>query len=134
MLDYLRFKEINALFASGHYEEAKHLLLEAQARCLALRDEMRMLRIRLQSLEEALALARNLYCEHGFYWLKTNGVRQGPFCPRCYDQEAILVHLDKMGDALACAYCGEVFRKPASSPPPDATPPARHAKILKFAR
>lgn len=132
MLDYLRFKEINALFASGHTEQARRLLLETQARCLALRDEMRMLKIRLQSLEEALAVARNLYMEHGFYWLRSNGFRQGPFCPRCYGQECILIHLDKMGESLACPYCGEVFRKPAPSPQPDSS--AHHARILPFAR
>ena len=81
MLDYRRFKEINDLFASGQPEKARRLLMEMQSRCIALRDEMSMLKIRLQTLEDILYLSQNLYEENGFYWLRTAGVKQGTVLP-----------------------------------------------------
>lgn len=61
MLDYRRFKEINDLFASGQPEKARRLLMEMQSRCIALRDEMSMLKVRLQTFEDILYLSQNLY-------------------------------------------------------------------------
>jgi hypothetical protein len=105
MLDYRRFKEINDLFAQGQPEKARRLLMEVQSRCIALRDEMNMLKIRLQTFEDILYLVQNLYKENGFYWLKTAGVKQGPFCPHCYEHEGGLIRLEKSGHALHCPCC-----------------------------
>ena len=79
MLDYRLFKEINDLFASGHHDKARRLLMEVQSRSIALRDEISMLKIRLKTMEDALHLARSLYTECGLYWLRTSGVTLGPF-------------------------------------------------------
>lgn len=134
MLDYRRFKEINELFLSGQTEKARHLLMEMQSRCIALRDEMSMLKIRLQTLEDALYLAQNLHEENGFYWLHTSGVRQGPFCPRCYETEGGLVRLEKRKSGLECPYCHALYQ---TLPPPDAIAAGslnvRQARILPFA-
>lgn len=129
MLDYLRFKEIGELITCGDEAQARKLLMEVQSRCIALQDEMKMLRTRLRQMEEILHLARNLYPEHGFYWLKSNGLRLGPFCPRCFDIDGALIKLEKCGPSLGCPYCGELFRKPGASR-------SNHprAKILYFCR
>jgi hypothetical protein len=131
MLDYRRFKEINDLFASGQGEKARHLLMEMQSRCIALRDEMSMLRIRLQSIEDALYLSENLYEDGGYYWLKTSGVRQGPFCPRCYQAEGGLIRLEKHKQGLECPYCYSIYRNLPKMAPPA---PEKQARILQFAR
>ncbi len=131
MLDYRRFKEINDLYASGESEKARHLLMEMQSRCIALRDEMSMLKVRLQSIEDVLYISKNLYEENGFYWLKTGAVRQGPFCPECYAREGGLIRLEKDRNNLKCSYCH--FRY-ASDSANFGTASSRHARILPFAR
>lgn len=128
MLDYRRFKEIGELFACGKYEQAKFLLMEMQSRCIALRDEMAILKTRLLMLEEILNLARNLYFEHGLYWLKIDGIRQGPYCARCYEDNNILIRLDKLEDKRVCPLCGESY---VLAPPPS-QPASTSPKILQF--
>lgn len=135
MLDYRRFKEINDLFASGKPEKARHLLMEMQSRCIALRDEMSMLKVRLQTFEDILYLSQNLYEEHGFYWLRTAGVKQGPFCPHCYESEGALIRLEKQHKSLLCPYCSTTYKGAAHAMPEMAeTLDGRQARILPFAR
>lgn len=132
MLDYRRFKEINDLFAAGRTEQARHLLMELQSRCIALRDEMERLRVQIRTLEDILYLSKNLSRENGFYWLTTPGVRQGPFCPQCYDTVGALIRLEKADYALHCPYCGQrhALPRPAAAP----APAGRMARIIPFVR
>lgn len=133
MMDYCRFRDINDFFANGQPEKARHLLMEIQSRCIALRDEISMLRLRLQTVEDALYLAQNLFLEKGFYWLKSPGVSQGPFCPRCYEQEGALFRLERVMEHLVCPYCHETFAI-ATKPPKVEPAMAGPARILRFAR
>ena len=102
MLDYRLFKEINDLFTSGQYRKARQLLMEIQSRSIALRDEINMLRARLKTLEDAAFLNENLQSQNGFYWLFTNNLRQGPFCPHCYESEGALIRLERSHKTLCC--------------------------------
>lgn len=77
MLDYRRFKQINDLFASGKLEQARHLLMEMQSRCIALRDEMNMLKVRLQTFEDILYLSQNLYEDTAFTGCAPPGSNRG---------------------------------------------------------
>lgn len=129
MLDYRRFKDICELFACGKVDQARRLLMEMQSRCLALRDEIAMLKMRLTELEGLLNLAENMYCEHGFYWLSSHGLRQGPFCPRCYEADGALIRLERKSGFLYCPYCSESFEKELSH-----CQGAGSAKILVFDR
>lgn len=131
MIDYCRFRDINRLFANGQPQKARRLLMEMQSRCIALRDEISLLRLRLQTAEDALFLSENLFADAGLYWLKGQNERQGPFCPSCYESEGALIHLDKFNCELVCPYCHDVFplRTAPTSPPAGA-----HARILRFAR
>ena len=65
MLHYRLFKEINDLFASGHVEQARRLLMEVQSRSIALHDELNLLQTRLKTLEEIVELASNLFRRNG---------------------------------------------------------------------
>ena len=135
MLDYRRFKEINELFAAGEDERARRLLMEVQSRSIAMKDEMDMLKIRLQSLEDALYLSKNLYEENGFLWLRTAGVRQGPFCPQCYGLDGGLIRLEKENDSLLCPYCRTSYAGHWRAPEAEREPaPGHQARILHFAR
>lgn len=131
MLDYCRFRDINDFFASGQPEKARRLLMEIQSRCIALRDEICMLKLRLQTAEEALYLAENLFRESGLYWLKSPCSRQGPFCTRCYESEGALIRLERVAEGLACPYCSELYKQ---SGPPARKESGSQARILKFAR
>lgn len=132
MLDYRRFKEINDLFAAGRTEQARHLLMELQSRCIALRDEMERLKVQIRTFEDILYLSKNLSRENGFYWLTTPGVRQGPFCPQCYDTMGALIRLEKEDYALCCPYCGQRHALPR--PPAAHAPAGRMARIIPFVR
>jgi hypothetical protein len=135
MLNYRRFKEINELFAQGQTEKARRQLMEMQSSFIALRDEMNMLKVRVQTFEDILYLARNLYEENGFYWLKTSGLRQGPFCPRCYENEGGLVRLERGRRGPRCPYCqtGYEDRTRLRAEESD-MPPPRAAHVIPFAK
>ncbi len=133
MLDYCRFKDINAFFANGQPEKARRLLMEIQSRCIALRDEVDMLKLRLETAEEALYLAAHLFEDNGFYWLDSPNSRQGPFCPRCYKSEGALIRLERSREGLGCPYCNEIYKL---QDPDCKTADTRsgHARILRFAK
>jgi hypothetical protein len=135
MLNYRRFKEINDLFAQGQPEEARRRLMEIQSRFIALRDEMNMLKMRVQTFEDILYLAQNLHEAEGLYWLKTGGIKQGPFCPRCYESEGGLVRLEKRQHGLHCPYCHADHKGRARllADEPE-MPPARAAHVIPFVR
>lgn len=133
MLDYRLFKEINDLFASGQYRKARHLLMEVQSRCIALRDEISMLRVRLKTLEEVVFIKENLQSKDGFYWLFTNNLRQGPFCPHCYESEGGLIRLERSHKTLQCPYCHAIYPCMANGEYQEG-PAVRHARIIPFAR
>ena len=133
MLDYRLFKEINDLFTSGQYRKARHLLMEVQSRSIALRDEINMLRTRLKTLEDAAFLNENLQSQNGFYWLFTNNLRQGPFCPHCYESEGGLIRLERSHKTLCCPYCHATYPGLAKEEFQEGDA-VRHARIIPFAR
>ena len=106
MLDYERFKLINDLFMAGRAEEARHHLMEMQSRCIALRDEMTTLRTQVQEFEDIIFLSKSLHFDRQFYWIKIANMRQGPFCPQCYDRDGTLMRLESRRNMLLCPYCG----------------------------
>jgi hypothetical protein len=134
MLDYWKFKEIHVLFMQGHFEEARRILMELQARYIALYDEVSVLKKQVQEFEDILFLAQNLVTEAGQYWLRTGSIRHGPFCKPCYDYTGKLIRLESHKSVWRCPYCGllhsrepdhgAVFAVNASS--------ARQGKIIPF--
>ena len=134
MLDYLKFKEINALFAQGHFEEARRILMELQARYIALYDEVSVLKKQVQEFEDILFLANNLHTEGGQYWLRTGSIRHGPFCKPCYDYTGKLIRLESHTSVWRCPHCGLLHsREPAAQAALAVNGPlARQAKIIPF--
>lgn len=131
MMDYCRFKDINDLFASGQPQKARRLLMEMQSRCIALRDEISLLRLRLHSAEDALFLSQNLFHADDLYWLKGEQGQQGPFCPSCYESEGALIRLDRFKNEFLCPYCHESFPLKSASVSADKI---MRTRILPFAR
>lgn len=115
MLEYYRFKQVYDLFMKGREAEAREELAELQGRYVALCDENTTLKMQLQEYEDILYLARNLVYDGSFYWLITGSIRQGPFCPVCYDREGLLMRLSGEPPERFCTGCREVFHRPRES-------------------
>ena len=108
MLDYYRYKDVLELFVNGQTEEAKYLLMELQARHIALTDENSNLKTQVQEYEDILFISKNLLFDGSCYWLMTSGVKQGPFCRNCYAQDGQLIRLVEMTDAWRCPNCNSL--------------------------
>ncbi|MCL1939851.1 MAG: hypothetical protein FWG04_04235 [Desulfovibrionaceae bacterium] len=109
MLDYYRFKTVSDLFMRGKTEEARLELAELQRRYVALCDENTTFKMQVQEYEDVLYLARNLILEGQFYWLVTGSVKQGPFCPHCYNRDGLLMRLSGDPGERHCTMCRESF-------------------------
>ena len=48
----------------------------------------------------------------GFYWLITGSIKQGPFCPTCYDRDGLLMRLSGDAGSRFCVSCRESFAAP----------------------
>lgn len=110
MLEYYRFKVINDLFAQDKAEEAMLQLKELQKRYLLLCEDNARLRNQNREYEDILYLARNLIFDGTFYWLNTGTIKQGPFCPSCYNRDGQMVRITETG-TRCCHVCGEIFSK-----------------------
>ena len=109
MLDYYRFKTVSDLFMQGKTEEARLELAELQRRYVALCDENTTFKMQVQEYEDVLYLARNLVLDGQFYWLITGNIRQGPFCPYCYNRDGLLMRLSGDPGTRYCTACRESF-------------------------
>lgn len=134
MLEYYHFKEINDLFLKGRHEEARHLLAEMQARYIAVCDENTLLKMQLQELEDVLFLAKNLIFDGSCYWLMTGSIRQGPFCPSCYNREGALIRLDTQNGEWRCPVCNAVYEGLFANLTPRSTArrAPKPAKVIPF--
>lgn len=121
MLEFFRFKEIHDLYLRGQVDEARHQLSELQARYVNLCDENTMLRTQIQGYEDILYLSRSLIFDGIFYWLITGSIKQGPFCPVCYNRDGLLLRLTDDGTSRHCLTCGSHFER-SKSPAEKLTP------------
>lgn len=114
MLEFFRFKEIHDLYLRGQVEEARHQLSELQARYMNLCDENALLRTQIQGYEDIVHLSRSLIFDGIFYWLITGSIKQGPFCPACYNRDGLLLRLTDDGASRHCQTCGSLFARSRS--------------------
>lgn len=111
MLEYYRFKVIHDLFIKGQTEEACMQLKELQKRYVAQCEENSALRAQIREYEDILFLARNFIFDGHFYWLITGSIKQGPFCPTCYNRDGQLIRVNA-GNPRRCPSCNETFALP----------------------
>ena len=105
MLEYYRFKQISELYEKGQQEAARLQLAELQRRYVALCDENLSCKTQIQEFEDILYLARNLFFDGELYWLVTGSIKQGPFCPECYNRDGVLMRLAGEPDDRQCPFC-----------------------------
>ena len=134
MLNYWTFKKINELFIQGRFEEARHILMELQARYIALCDEVSVLKKQVQEFEDILFLSQNLMAEGEQYWLRTGSTKHGPFCKPCYDHTGKLIRLEGHKSVWRCSYCGLLHNRESASLEAVAvnSPLARQGKVIPF--
>ncbi len=113
MLEYYKFKKIHELFIKGREHEALEQLSELQKRYIALCDSNTNLKIQIQEYEDILYLSRNLVFDEQFYWLITGRIKQGPFCPTCYELDGMLIRLSGEREVRRCSQCNAEFTPPA---------------------
>ena len=89
---------------------------------------------RLQTLEDTVQIQRDLYQRQGLYWLRSQGVSLGPFCPQCQENGGGLIRLYPTGTALCCPYCHALYPRPGCQETPANSGALRHARILPFGR
>ena len=150
MLDYYRFKTVSDLFMQGKTGQARLELAELQRRYVALSDENTTFKMQVQEYEDILYLARNLILDGKYYWLITGSIKQGPFCPKCYDRDGLLMRLTGDADERYCTTCRESYADPVpvqelamvmpqvfcddSAALPVNEKPQRKAKVIPFGR
>jgi hypothetical protein len=134
MSDYRKFKEINDLFIHGYVEEGRRLLMELQARYIALHDELNALKKQVQEFDDILFLSQNLVPEGEHYWLRTGSIRHGPFCRSCYEYTGKLIRLEGHTNVWRCPYCGLPHKLEAAPRMVLAAsnPLAQQSKIIPF--
>ncbi|MBQ4132208.1 MAG: hypothetical protein IJD04_00535 [Desulfovibrionaceae bacterium] len=134
MLDYYLYKNVLDLFKQGRLEDAKSVLMELQAKHIALADENSILKAQLQEYEDILYISKNLIFDGSCYWLMTGSIKQGPFCEKCYSGAGILIRLIDGKRGMRCPMCGEVHRSAEETVAAPRRAVSGSGKILPFAR
>ncbi len=109
MLDYEQFQKIHEFFIQGQNCRALHLLMQIQAQHITLQDTIEVLQTRIEEFENILLRSNALYFENAFYWIRTGQEVQGPFCPHCYEGDAMLFRLHRQENAFFCQHCGAAY-------------------------
>ena len=73
-------------------------LMNISETALILQDQNTTLRKENSKLKEELKIKDSIKFENDAYWLinKEGEITEGPFCPKCYDDEKLLMHLITM--------------------------------------
>lgn len=111
MLSTAAFSELRDLIRNGQGKEARNRLLALQAGCLALQEENRHLRLRLEALEGMVRFKDHPKNDGGLLWIETDEGREGPFCPMCHEADQSLIRLRPHHGAWRCPSCETTVAK-----------------------
>lgn len=87
------FKDILKVAESVNNLELYKKLSELQTRVMEVEEENRRLKEQVRQLNEQRSIGENLQHDGERYWLDRDGKRDGPFCPTCWDVDAMLVRM-----------------------------------------
>jgi hypothetical protein len=59
--------------------------------------------------ECGMGLLAEIRFGNGFYWLEKGEQREGPYCPRCYEQDDVTIRLVLLENLRYCQRCGDVL-------------------------
>lgn len=80
-------------------------LLSLQTEVFDLYDENRRLKEEARLLREQLELRAKVSFENNFYWIVDGEHKDGPYCPKCYDQEHTTRRMLELGHLRGCPTC-----------------------------
>jgi len=75
--------------------EVYEKFLAIQEKALEILEENNNLKQEIEKLKKQLEIKDSIKFEENVYWIKDKegNVKEGPFCPKCYDDEKLLMHL-----------------------------------------
>lgn len=111
-----QIKEIAALAQKVQNLELYGKLVAFQAEIVALQNDNFELHERARALQEKVNLREQLSFERNFYWLQSNGSMDGPYCPKCYNEDQEARRLLSEGSLRFCPTCGLVLREDGCVP------------------
>ena len=121
------FKEIVDLIKKGSTMEAQEAVMKYREEILDRRNEVIQLKKENEELKAKLDLRSKVKWEEPYYFIESEGERDGPFCQRCYDKTSSLIRLQKhegVSGEWRCLECTNWFRDSSYREPP---PPHRQS-------
>ena len=109
-------KEIAALAQEVHNVELYRKLVTFQADIVALQDDNFELHERVRTLQAKVNLREHLSFERNFYWLQNGNSKEGPYCPKCYNEDQEARRLLAEGSLRFCPSCVLVLQEDGSLP------------------
>ena len=112
---YMAFPDLNtikeALQMAGKIELYPQIL-ETQEKLLNMQKKITDLESENKNLREELEIKGQIVSERNVYWIEKDGVKGGPFCTRCWDDEhkPIRLHKSEDSDRVHCPKCNTVAK------------------------
>ena len=106
---------ISKLYENGSILAARQKLLTLEEAFLEFHEENLGLRLELRAVQESLQEKVTMKYEAPFYFLFDGGLKDGPFCQRCYDVDGKKVRLIEhsfMAGSHRCNACDSYFGPP----------------------
>jgi hypothetical protein len=97
----------------------RSLVLELQTDLATVLREKAELQVRLRRLEEAFQPAGEVVYAESVYWDVCDGIRNGPYCPNCYDADRRMIRLNPGSEkgTYSCHIHDTTFRTAEYQPP-----------------
>jgi len=109
-------KEIAALAQKVQNMELYDKLVVFQAEVVALQNDNFELHEKVRALKKKVNLREQLRFEGNFYWLQSSDSRDGPYCPKCYNEDQEARRLLSEGSLRFCPSCALVLREDGRLP------------------
>ena len=104
-----RYKDIINLVKKGSTQEAKEKILELREAVLELQEENLELKEKLSMLKTQLQKECNMTFDGDFYWIGEGKKKEGPFCPKCFENRGLIKRIREQGIGLWCYECSTLY-------------------------
>lgn len=109
-------KEIAALAQKVQNLELYEKLVSFQAEIVALQNENTELHGRVRELQQKVNLREQMKFKDNLYWLQTGDSMDGPYCPKCYNEDQGARKLLSESYLIFCPSCGLVLHENGKLP------------------
>lgn len=110
-------KEVVELIKKGYQLEAEKRMVELRAQIIDLEGGNVELKKEILELRERLDMEESMEFRRPYYMRVTENGEDGPFCPKCYDDERKTMHLENLRQGeWYCNKCQVSYRDSSFSP------------------